>query len=78
VVRIVHWDISKKHGLPAADKWYEHEPERVVESDEAKLPWDFSVQTDYAIQSRTQDNFSKIRKKTSALLLIFLCLEMPV
>ena len=56
---------------------YEHEPERVVESDKAKLLWDFSLQTDYEIQNRTQDNFSQIRKKTSALLLIFLCLEMP-
>ena len=37
VARIVHWDMSNKLGLPAADKWYEHEPERVVESDKAKL-----------------------------------------
>ena len=46
----------KNHGLPAADKWYEHEPERVVEkSDKAKLLWDFSIQTDYEIQSRRSD-----------------------
>ena len=78
MARIVHWDIPQKYGLPAVDKCYEHEPERVVESDKAKFLWDFSVQTDYEIQNRTQDNFSQIRKKTSALLLIFLCLEMPV
>ena len=46
----------QKHGLPAADKWYEHEPERVVEkSDEAKFLWDFSIQTNCEIQSRRSD-----------------------
>ena len=47
----------KIHCFPAADKWYEHEPERVVKSDKAKLLWDYSIQTDYEIQNRTQDNF---------------------
>ena len=36
---------------------YEHELERVVKSDKAKLLWDFLIQTDYEIQNRTQDNF---------------------
>ena len=26
----------KNHGLPAADKWYEHEPERVVEKSDVR------------------------------------------
>ena len=49
-----HWDMPKKCGLPA-DKWYEHEPERVVESDKAKHLRDFSIQTDHEIQSRRRD-----------------------
>ena len=55
VAKIAHWDMSKKCGLPAADKWYEHEPERVVDSDKAKLLWDFLIQTDHEIQSRRPD-----------------------
>ena len=50
VARVVHWDIAKRHGLPAVDKWYEHEPGRVLEIEKAKLLWGFSMQTDYEIQ----------------------------
>ena len=55
VARIVNWGMSKTRGLPAADKWYEHELERAVESDKAKLLWDFLIQTDHEIQSRRPD-----------------------
>ena len=77
MARIVHWDISKNHGLPAADKWYEHQPERVAESDKAKLLWDLSIHADRKYKVESQILFSLIIKKTSALLLILLCLEMP-
>lgn len=34
VAKAVHWNLCKKYGLECKDKWYEHEPERVRESDE--------------------------------------------
>ena len=36
-------------------KWYEHQPKGVVETDSAKILWDFNVQTDNEIQARRPD-----------------------
>ena len=35
--------------------WYEHEPESVVENENFKLLWDFTIQCDYIIESRRPD-----------------------
>ena len=79
MARIVYWGMSKKCGLPATDKWYKHEPERVVESDKAKLLWDFLIQTDHEIQSgKPNIVFLDKEEKISALLLILLHLNMPI
>ena len=34
------------------ERWYEHVPESVLENEEYKLLWDFSVQTDHEIGAR--------------------------
>ena len=36
-------------------KWYEHEPQSVLENEEAKILWDFTIQCDHLIQSRRPD-----------------------
>ena len=33
-------------------KWYEHEPESDLENEDYKILWDFSIQTDHAIEAR--------------------------
>ena len=55
VARIIHWERLKKNNLPHASKWYEHVPERVVESHEGKLLWDFTIQTDHVTEHRRPD-----------------------
>ena len=55
VARIIHWELSKVYGLTHAEKWYDHVPEAVIESNEVKLLWDFNIQTDKVIEHRRPD-----------------------
>ena len=38
--KIVHWKLARKCNFEAADKWYEHEPEHVLENEDYKILWD--------------------------------------
>ena len=42
-------------GLSKNERWYDHVPESVLENDDYKLLWDFSVRTDYEIGARRSD-----------------------
>ena len=50
--KIVHCKLAKKCNFEAGDKWYEHEPESVLENEDYKILWDFSIQTDHVIEAR--------------------------
>ena len=50
--KIVHWKLARKCNFEAGDKWYEHEPESVLENEDYKILWDFSFQTDHVIKAR--------------------------
>ena len=53
--KIVHWKLARKCNFEARDKWYEHEPETVLENEDYKILWDFSIQTDHVIEARRPD-----------------------
>ena len=53
--KIIHWKLARKYNFEAADKWYEHEPESVLENEDYKILWDFSIQTDHVIEARIPD-----------------------
>ena len=53
--KIVHWKLARKCNFEAGDKWYEHEPESVLENEGYKILWDFSIQTDHVIEARRPD-----------------------
>ena len=55
VARAIHWDLSGKCGFDRNDKWYSHVPESVLENENYKLPWDFSIRTDHHIEARRPD-----------------------
>ena len=44
--KIVHWKLARKCNFEAGDKWYEHQPESVLENEDYKIFQDFSIQTD--------------------------------
>ena len=48
--KIVHWKLARKCNL-----WYEHEPESVLENEDYKILWYFSIQTDHIIEARRPD-----------------------
>ena len=35
--KIVHWKLASKCNFKAGDKWYEHEPESVLEAEDYKI-----------------------------------------
>ena len=37
------------------ERWYDHAPESVLQNDDYKLLWDFSVRTDHEIGARRPD-----------------------
>ena len=50
--KIVHWKFARKCNFEAGDKWNEHEPKSVLESEDYKILWDFSIQTDHVTEAR--------------------------
>ena len=53
--KIVHWKLARKCNFEAGDKLYEHEPESVLENEDYKILWDFSIQTGHIIEARRPD-----------------------
>ena len=53
--KTVHWKFARKCNLEAGDKWYGHEPESVLENEDYKILWDFSIQTDHVIEAQRPD-----------------------
>ena len=49
--KIVHWKLARKCNFDAGDKWYEYESESVLENEDFKILWNFSIQTDHVIEA---------------------------
>ena len=64
----VHWHLCKKNGLEHSEKWYEHTPDGVVESDHVKILWDINVQCDNVIPARRPDIIMIDKEKKEALI----------
>ena len=69
--KIVHWKLARKCNFEAGDKWYEHESERVLESEDYKILWDFSIQTDHVIEARRPDLVVVDKKERSCKIIDF-------
>ena len=57
--------------LEAGDKWYEHEPDSILENGHYKILWDFSIQTDHFIEAWRPDLVVVDRKERSCKLIDF-------
>ena len=69
IAKAVHWELCKKNGLDHVDKWYDHEPESVMENEKCKILWDFTIQTDRMIGARRPD-ITIVNKETRGCQLI--------
>ena len=45
VDKVIHWKLFEKWGFEKAEKWHMHQPEKVLESEDCKILWDFPIQT---------------------------------
>ena len=63
MARIVHWKLCGLYQLEKAEKWYEHQPNGVIESDNLKILWDFNIQCDHVIECQTPDIVVMVLKK---------------
>ena len=43
---MLHWNLCKKYHLPASEKGWEHNVEKVLQNEEVKILWNFKIQTD--------------------------------
>ena len=39
----IYWKICEANGIHVKLKWYEYQPETVIENDFCKMLWDFTV-----------------------------------
>ena len=62
--KIVHWAFAGKSNFEAGDKWYQHGPESVLVSEDYKILWDFSIQTDHVIEAQRPDLVIVDKKRT--------------
>ena len=53
---IIHWVICKRYRFSNAAKWYQHTPEKLLENDNVKILWFFSVQTSHKLEHNKPDN----------------------
>lgn len=70
VARIIHWNISRKYVLETTDKGYDRKTEKVIETGDVKLLWDFSTQSDRDIQARRPDIVRLIDRKKDQCMII--------
>ena len=69
--KIVHWKLARKCNFEAGDKWYEHEPKSVLENEDYKILWDFSIQTDHVIEAWRPDLVVVDKKERSCKVIDF-------
>ena len=53
--KLVHSKLARECNFEAGDEWYKHEPKSVLENEDYKILWDFSIQTDHAIETWRPD-----------------------
>ena len=69
--KIVHWKLARKSNFEAGDKWYEHEPEIILENEDYKILCDFSIQSDHVIEARRPDLAVVDKKEKSCKIIDF-------
>ena len=63
--------IARKCNFEAGNKWYEHEPERLLENEDYKILWDFTIQSDHVIGVRRPDLVGVDKKEKSCKIIDF-------
>ena len=75
LLKIVHWKLARKCNFETGNRWYEHEQEIVVESENLKILWDFRIQTDHVIEARRLDLVEVDKKRRTCKIIDFAVLR---
>ena len=73
VDRKIQWEVCRKNGFDVNEKWYKHDPEKVVKNYSWKILWDFTIQTDHAIEARRPDLVTIYKTKNECKIIDFAC-----
>ena len=69
IARLVHWKLCCKYDMSRGEKWYEHQPEGVVENEECKVLWDMTIQCDHVIEA-TRPDIVVVEKENNKAILV--------
>ncbi|KAF2890058.1 hypothetical protein ILUMI_16115 [Ignelater luminosus] len=69
VCRNLHYNICKEYGIKVGKKWYEHNPQPVIEAGETIIMWNKQIQTDREIRANKPDIVIKQKKENKCLII---------
>ena len=69
VAKMLHWQLYEKWGFNEAEKRYIRKPEKVLESENCKILWNFPIQTDKSLEHNRPD-ITVIDRKSKKCILI--------
>ena len=69
--KTVHWRLARTCNYKAGYKWYEHDPESILENKDYKILWDFSIQADHVIEAWRPDLVVVDKKERSCKIIDF-------
>jgi hypothetical protein len=55
VAKRLHWTLCRRYGIETPEQWWKHDINNVIETNETKILWDFSIRTDRVIQAHKPD-----------------------
>ena len=70
VAHALHWHLCSAFGLPAVASWHSHEHLPVVENEQAKILWDFGIQTLTTVGSNHPDIVVFLKECPTGILLL--------
>ena len=73
VASIIHWDICRQFGVSVESRWYRHQPDRLVETEDMVLMWDTTIPTARKIKANRPDICLRNKKTNTCLLIDISC-----
>ena len=70
---IIHWDVCCNFGVPVESRWYQHHPDRLVETDDITTMWDTTIATAGKIKANRPDICLRNKKTNTCLLIDISC-----
>ena len=74
VASIIHWNICRHFQVPVECRWYRHQPDRLVETDDIVMMWDTTIPTAGKIKANRPDICLRDKKANTCLLIDISCL----